>query len=71
MTRKKKSKKYLEILTVVDGRKSTGGAIIHEIKLDMLLGNHFEGTLSQVTKLLENPIILGKSCLDRHNPYVD
>lgn len=67
---KPQRKKYPEILRVVDGRESSGGAISHEIELDLLLGEHFERTVFQVTKLSDYPIILGKAWLDRHNPSI-
>lgn len=60
-----------EKLTVVDGRESAGGAITHEIVLDLLLGEHFERALFQVTKLSDYPIILGKAWLNYHNPVIN
>lgn len=68
---KPRKKKYPESLTVVDGRESAGGAITHEIKLELLLGDHYEGAIFQVTKLSDYSIILGKAWLDRHNPSIN
>ena len=64
-------KVFAETLKLVDGRDSTGGAITHEIELSILIDNHFEHTLFQVTKLSDYPLILGKAWLDRHNPSVN
>lgn len=67
---KAKKKQLPETLRVIDGRESAGGAITHEIELDLSLGNHFERTLFQVTKLSDYPFVLGKAWLDRHNPTI-
>ena len=64
-------KRHPEILKVVDGRESIAGAITHEIELEILLGEHSERTILQVTKLSDYPIILGKAWLDRHNPDIN
>lgn len=68
---KPRKKKYPETLRVVDGRESCEGAIKYEIELHILLGDHKERALFQVTKLAEYPLILGKAWLDRHNPDID
>lgn len=64
-------KKRPEILKVVDGRESLGGAITHEIELKFSLGDHSECAVFQVTKLSDYPIILGKAWLDRHDPAIN
>lgn len=68
---KPRKKRYPQILRVVDGRESCDSAILHEIELDISLGDHKERALFQVTKLAEYPLILGKAWLDRHNPNID
>jgi hypothetical protein len=60
-----------EVLTVVDGRTSVAGDLIHEVTIQLLIDQHLENVVFQVTKLGSVPLILGKTWLRRHNPVID
>jgi hypothetical protein len=60
-----------EILTVVDGRTSVAGNFTHEVTIQLLIDQHLENVVFQVTKLGSVPLILGKTWLRRHNPLID
>jgi hypothetical protein len=60
-----------EVLTVVDGRTSVAGDLTHEVTIQLLIDQHLENVIFQVTKLGSVPLILGKTWLRRHNPLID
>jgi hypothetical protein len=60
-----------EVLTVVDGRTSVAGDLTHEVTIQLLIDQHLENVVFQVTKLGSVPLILGKTWLRRHNPLID
>jgi hypothetical protein len=60
-----------EILTVVHGRTSVAGNFTHEVTIQLLIDQHLETVVFQVTKLSSVPLILGKTWLRRHNPLID
>jgi hypothetical protein len=60
-----------EVLTVVDGQTSVAGDLTHEVTIQLLIDQHLENVVFQVTKLGSVPLILGKTWLHRHNPLID
>ena len=60
-----------ETLTVVDGRPSAAGLLTHEVHASLLIDQHLERLVFQVTQLASYPLILGKSWLRYHNPVID
>jgi hypothetical protein len=60
-----------EVLTVVDGRTSVAGDLIHEVTIQLLIDQHLENVVFRVTKLGSVPLILGKTWVRRHNPVID
>jgi hypothetical protein len=60
-----------EVLTAVDGRTSVAGDLTHEVTIQLLIDQHLENVVFQVTKLSSVPLILGKTWLRRHNPLID
>jgi hypothetical protein len=60
-----------EVLTVVDGRTSVAGDLTHEVTIQLLIDQHLENVVFQVTKLSSVPLIFCKTWLRRHNPLID
>jgi hypothetical protein len=60
-----------EVLTVVDGRTSVAGDLTHEVTIQLLIDQHLENVVFQVTKRGSVPLILGQTWLRRHNPLID
>jgi hypothetical protein len=60
-----------EVLTVVDGRTSVAGDLTHEVTIQLLIDQHLENVVFQVTKVGSVPLILGKTWLRRHTPLID
>ena len=65
-----KEKPYPECLIVVDGGE-TEVPLTHTCTLKLLIDQHLETIVLQVTKLAGWKIILGKTWLWRHNPTID
>ena len=65
-----KEKPYPEQLIVVDGRE-TEVPLTHTCTLKLLIDQHLETIVPQVTKLAGWRIILGKTWLQWHNPIID
>jgi hypothetical protein len=68
---KLRQKPIPETLTVVDGRTSVAGDLTHEVTVQLLIDQHLENVVFQITKLGGVPLILGKTSLRRHNPLID
>jgi hypothetical protein len=47
------------------------GDLTHEVTLQLLIDQHLENVVFQVTKLGSVPMVLGKTWLRRHNPLID
>src|SRR5690606_28628120 len=60
-------KRVLETLHLVDGNLALAGLITHEVHLQLMIDQHLENLVFQVTRLGKTPLILGKSWLRRHN----
>ena len=65
-----KEKPHPERVIVVDGRE-TEVPLTHTCTLNLLIDQHLETIVFQVTKLAGWKIILGKTWLRRHNPTID
>jgi hypothetical protein len=68
---KLRKKRVPEELKVVDGSLAAAGPLCYEVTLQLLIDQHLETLVFQVTKLGSYPIILGKSWLRHHNPQID
>jgi hypothetical protein len=60
-----------ETLTVIDGRTLVAEDLTHEVTGQLLIDQHLEYVVFQITKLGAVPLILGKTWLCRHNPLID
>ena len=45
--------------------------LTHEVRLTIIIGDHIEEVLCQVTHLSPAPLILGMTWLEAHNPHID
>jgi hypothetical protein len=68
---KLRQKAIPEVLTIVDGQTSVAGDLTHEVTIQLLIDQHLENVVFQVTKLGSIPLILGKTGLRRHKPLID
>src|SRR5690606_15805599 len=64
-------KPVAETLTLVDGSLASAGMSTHTARVKLLLDQHQESLVFQITKLGGYPLILGRSWLSRHNPEID
>jgi len=55
----------------VDGTSNSGGAIMHEIEVNMFYKEHVERVQMDVCKLGKTDVILGMPWLVAHNPEID
>jgi len=55
----------------VDGTGNSGGAIMHEIEVNMFYKEHVERVQMDVCKLGKTDVILGMPWLVAHNPEID
>jgi len=55
----------------VDGTDNSGGAIIHEVKVNMFYKGHVERVRMDVYELGKTNVILGMLWLAAHNPEID
>src|SRR5690606_10277689 len=60
-----------ETLHLMDGNLASAGLITHEVHLQLMIDQHLENLVFQVTRLGKTPLILGKSWLRCHNPLID
>jgi hypothetical protein len=68
---KLRKKPIPETFTVVDGRTSVAGDLTHEVTVQLLIDQHLENVVFQITKLGAVPLILEKTWLRRHKPLID
>jgi len=55
----------------MDGTGNSGGAITHEVEVNMFYKEHVEKVQMDVCKLEKTNVILGMSWLVAHNPEID
>ena len=55
----------------VDGTSNSGGAIMHEVEVNMFYKGHVERVWMDICKLEKTDVILGIPWLAAHNPEID
>ena len=62
--------RFLQVRNV-DGTSNSGGAITHEVEVNMFYKGHVERVRMDVCELGKTDVILGMSWLAAHNPEID
>jgi len=55
----------------VDGTGNSGGAILHEVEVNVYFKGHVERVRMNICDLRKMEVILGMSWLQAHNPEID
>ena len=55
----------------IDGTSNSGGAITHEVEVNMFYKGHMKRVWMDVCKLGKMDVILGMPWLAAHNPEID